>query len=553
MLRRVAYETMSMHERKARHLAAAAYLSREWDSEDELAAVLAAHHLDAYRAGARDPDAPELKIQARDSLAKAAERAISLAAASEAARYFVQAADLADEPGERAQFLASAGRAAMQAGHAREAYAAFEQAIALLNEVGDRGGAARVEARAADLLRFEGRIDEALTLMRSAYDALVGGEHDAELALVAAQLGRLAYFAGVPEDAHEPVELALDLAEALRLPDALADALNTKGMLLYRRPHESEALLQESLKIALEHDLHGAVLRARFNLSGLAIEHDRLHSAKGYLEDSLALARRRGDRTVEANDAGQLAEVLAELGDWQAALELLVDVPAQSQFAASNSLNAQLPIAVARGELDEARAMFVQLENLRSSSDRQDLASYRLCEAILRRGEGEPRDAVEAAEAARELWAGLTQFHYAIQALVQLVEALLECDDLEQADRLLAEAEAMPAIQRRPLLEAQQARLRAKLGSRQGSPTAGEGYADAVARFRELEMPFWLAVSLLEQGEWLREIGEQAAAEPGLAEARAIFERLEARPWLDRFTQLEESQPSPADSLAGSS
>ena len=36
-------------------------------------------------------------------------------------------------------------------------------------------------------------------------------------------------------------------------------------------------------------------------------------------------------------------------------------------------------------------------------------------------------------------------------------------------------------------------------------------------------MPFWVAVTLLEQGE-----------AGGLAEAREIFERLEAAPWLER-------------------
>ena len=50
-------------------------------------------------------------------------------------------------------------------------------------------------------------------------------------------------------------------------------------------------------------------------------------------------------------------------------------------------------------------------------------------------------------------------------------------------------------------------------------------YDAAVQRFRELGMPFWVAVTLLEQGE---------AA--GLDEAREIFERLEATPWLERAT-----------------
>ena len=51
-----------------------------------------------------------------------------------------------------------------------------------------------------------------------------------------------------------------------------------------------------------------------------------------------------------------------------------------------------------------------------------------------------------------------------------------------------------------------------------------EGYKGAAALFRELGMPFWLAVTLLEQGD-----------PRGLEEAREIFQRLEATPWLERL------------------
>lgn len=44
-------------------------------------------------------------------------------------------------------------------------------------------------------------------------------------------------------------------------------------------------------------------------------------------------------------------------------------------------------------------------------------------------------------------------------------------------------------------------------------------------------MPFWLAVTLLEQGE---------AA--GVAEALEIFERLEAAPWLERAAAAASEQ-----------
>ncbi len=51
LVKKVAYDTMSRRERKAGHLAAAAYLLGAVD-EDEIVEVVAAHYLDAYPGGA---------------------------------------------------------------------------------------------------------------------------------------------------------------------------------------------------------------------------------------------------------------------------------------------------------------------------------------------------------------------------------------------------------------------------------------------------------------------------------------------------------------------
>jgi hypothetical protein len=59
----------------------------------------------------------------------------------------------------------------------------------------------------------------------------------------------------------------------------------------------------------------------------------------------------------------------------------------------------------------------------------------------------------------------------------------------------------------------------------------------AVGLFRELLIPFYMALTELEQGEWLVEQGRATEAEPLLAEARETFERLGATPWLERAAE----------------
>ena len=85
---------------------------------------------------------------------------------------------------------------------------------------------------------------------------------------------------------------------------------------------------------------------------------------------------------------------------------------------------------------------------------------------------------------------------------------------------------------RPPFLDAQAQRFRARLAAT--SAKAESGYTAAAARFRELELPFWLAATLLEHGELLAEQGRADHAAPLFAEAREIFERLGATPWLER-------------------
>jgi hypothetical protein len=69
------------------------------------------------------------------------------------------------------------------------------------------------------------------------------------------------------------------------------------------------------------------------------------------------------------------------------------------------------------------------------------------------------------------------------------------------------------------------------------------GLAAAATRFRALDNPFWLGVTLLERAEAL---GAGAEATSLHAEARDIFERLEATPWLERCDRLAPARAASA-------
>ena len=191
LVRHVAYETLAKRERRAKHLAAAEYLTRAFAAEeDEVVEVIASHYLAAHEAGPDADDAAEIKEKAQAMLARAGERAASLAAAAEARRYFEQAAGLTADPSPRAELLGRAGEMARRAGDPDAARRLLEKSIDLCEQEGDTHGAARGLARLGDLDAFTGRRDEALAGMERAFAVVSEDEPDEDLALLAARLAR---------------------------------------------------------------------------------------------------------------------------------------------------------------------------------------------------------------------------------------------------------------------------------------------------------------------------------------------------------------------------
>ena len=161
--------------------------------------------------------------------------------------------------------------------------------------------AARVSARLGEVMWDTGRLREAIDRMDTALGLLAAEEADADVAALAAQVGRFQFFAGEPELAAERVETALELAESLGLPEVLSQAVNTKAMILSNlgRVGEAGALVRYALELALEHDIPSAALRGYNNVADLEARSDRYEQAAAGYRDGLALARRVGSRQQE--------------------------------------------------------------------------------------------------------------------------------------------------------------------------------------------------------------------------------------------------------------
>ena len=529
LLRKVAYETLAKADRKTRHLAAAAFLE-EHLAEQEVVEVVASHYLAAYEAAPDAKDAAAIRAKAGDQLARAGERAASLGAAEEGERYFAQAAELADDSLMEAELEERAGRMAWLGARGDQARMYLDRAHAVFEAEGQTRRAARISTVLAEIDHRDGHPPEAVARLEAALDALAGEEPDEDVAYAAAQLGRFLVLNQQHELAAPRLEVALELAEALRLPEVFAQALTSKSLLFSQRNRLQEAriLLEGALELALANDLHAPAFRAMNNLAVNYESSDQYRLGVEASDRGLELARRVGDRVWEEGF------LLGPISGDGAARPVGRGARARGRVRQGGRRFAE-DAARDRGVCPGRRRAGEEPDRLVQPSEslRRPSGALRL---PVRRGaraaaEGKPREALESLEPVITGGFGVTFLTMKL-ALVEALEAAFALGDTAKLEELLASIEALRPGDRPRLLDAHARRFRSKLNGDEA------GYRAAQALFRELELPFWLAVTLLEHGE-------ATGSAPLLAEARELFEKLDATPWLERLELALESGRKP--------
>ena len=544
LLRQVAYETMPRAERKSRHLAVAAHFDHQHDSEQEFAEIVASHYVIALELDPDAEDAGEIGARARATLVTAGERAASLAATESAQRYFERALELTDALLERAELHERAGIMASRRRRMVEARTHLENAIEGMEQLGHAHRAARISAMLATEVTWgqENDIGRALADMERSFAALSDDERDADLALLAVHSARLLYFSGRIDEAMERNELALEIAEALQLPYVLSHGLNTKGLRYaqHGRREEGMLLMRHALEVALAHDLSDPARRAYINLTALTSGEDRYRDALELSRAGAELAQRIGERQSGLMLDHWTVGHLISLGRWDEATTM--------SEAMSEKLFPILGPDVERGDVEKARREVERMREDFNPHEPQEHAGLCAGDAYVLVAEGKLAEALVQAEVAIGLRAelGLTQDAVTL-ALEQALQAAFALGDRAKADELLGLIEQLPPGGLRPLLRALGARFGARRAALDGdATTANAAFLAAADIYREIEVPFELAVVRLEHAEWLAESGRAAEAEALLDEARATFERLRARPWLERVERVELAPAEPA-------
>ena len=159
-----------------------------------------------------------------------------------------------------------------------------------------------------------------------------------------------------------------------------------------------------------------------------------------------------------------------------------------------------------------------------------------MTEAELYAAEGRRDEALKAVERAVALRAQAA----GSQGLIRFaaLDAVADFADDEKLRELLDVVDELNPGEQGSYLRAQKARFRARLPEHD----AATELTEAERLFEEAEMPFYVAVTRLERARTLPEV----EARPLLEQARETFERLGARPWLERVDSATASTQVPA-------
>jgi class 3 adenylate cyclase/tetratricopeptide (TPR) repeat protein len=535
LVREVAYGTLSLRDRRERHLAAAAYFE-QLDDPDVRGAV-ASHLLAAYRSGPARPADPGLALRAVAALRAAADRAFSLHSPEQALEYLEGALSLTADDAERAQLWEQAAISAQGAARLHEAATYARHAIDWHAAHDDRSAQARTTARLGSILAVEYETQASIDLVRSALDELIGDDtlrDDPSLVELMASLARAYLLDGRLKESMDWADRALEAAERLHLEPIVAGTLVTKGASLLEagRTAEGMGLLRAALAMSEEQGLVVPALRARSGLT-VALLTDDPRAAFEMADVGLTNARRFGYRDMAIRLASNWAGAALDIGEWDAVLATAAEldrsdlpIPDRVDLGSMAALiKSWRGDPVAAGQF---RALDALMPDAPDPLATAVLLSRRSMAAL---AEGRPREALELAEATTVVLRPTRVATMILETAVQTARAALWADDRDRLRRALDEIKASAGHGR--WLRAMIATLNAGVSGQAGNlDDAAEQYGEAAAEWQTLDVPLQLALCQLEASWFLpRTIPQSEAA----AEARSVLTGLGATSLLARL------------------
>ena len=347
LVREVAYGQVPREERARKHVAAVEWIESLGRPDDH--AELIAHHyrsaLDLLEAAGTRADA-ELRDRARHAFRRAGDRAAGLNALVPAADHYAAALGLWPAAADRAPLLFALGRAEYVNGDSSAAR--LHDSLHELLAGGFHELAAEAEAIGAEAAWYRGDRDEVERRLEHALALVEPLPPSRAKAWILSQTSRYAMLATEHDRAIEYATRALEMAEALDLPDVRIHALNNLGSSLGMS--DGSGLLQLEASVALAEELNSPELaRGLNNLASLHFSEGRVRECCELELRAIEVAQRFGLESMLAFSRANVLGSYERLGMWEeleAGVEaILAGDPVAAAAGGARSFRAWLRVA----------------------------------------------------------------------------------------------------------------------------------------------------------------------------------------------------------------
>jgi class 3 adenylate cyclase/tetratricopeptide (TPR) repeat protein len=526
LVHEVAYTQIPRARRAEAHRRTAEWIEdMAGDRIDDRAELLAHHYSTALELTreSRDGDTEPLRKAALRHLGAAARHALELDAAH-AAQLARQGLTLADTS-ETAPLLHLLGSSLVLSGALEEARACLAEARAAAETIGDTETLSMTYYQEYELAFFTGDTQGADQLVEAAVARLSDEPASGSFAMLLSSAAFLRLMHMDLGPSSELIERAIEMGEAVGEPQAVAAAINFRGLLRIESGNP-DALGDLEASLAMFEEVGSTLITmAKFHLG-----YGRLHmrgpaDARSAFEDAIATGTRTRNTLYEmwarVEDIGRLADS----GAWDELLEAVDRVLAWADANGSRQHSASVAphkarVRALRGDTTAARiAMGDALEHAQNIGYPQALVPALASAALI---DYLDRDAARA----RELLETIEPARLSCQSpMAEICRILVACGGSHHAQTLLGHVGDGPTR-----LVNNVASGRAALTEAAGDHAAAEPlYDDAAIRWRTYGNPYELAHALAGRARCLIALGRAETATAPREEAASIFGRLGVR------------------------
>ena len=531
LVREVAYGTLARKDRRRLHLAAARYF--ETLDDEGIAGALAEHYVAAYQAQPEGPEGQAVAAQARVALRGAADRARSLGSFVQAMRFLERALEVTTDPLEEFALRTAAGDAALLAGLVDEPLAHTARALELARELGDdRGRILGATLELAFAHGVTGHMVEDVALLEAAQEEFREFEGTRDWVRLSAELARAYLLLTRGDDAVRIIDATLPTAERLELTRETLELIITRGAALagMGRPREGTIALIGAVSAASAAGIATSELRGRVNLSYAAAGDDPALAYRTARE-GLELSRKLGMQGYAYYLIGNAAEMAIRMGDWDWALAELEQTVAEIEHDTAAQLR-QAEILGLRGH--DVAADLQRIADLAAGwTELQAQSTVGESQAIVALARGDLRAALDLAQAAYRI--NVAPDGTAMGTAIRAAAGLRDGEAVADALRVL---EPFPGRVTTAVRHEGEAVLAGLAGRRKESLA---GFLDAIQRWKDLGLAVEAALAQL---TLITVLGvADAEARAAAEEARAVFERVDSPPLLERLAAVTAAAP----------